>query len=82
MLFEAIFKPSDKSLYNDEARKHTNSRVALHEGWIAKEGPFLGQQCFYVPNSTVGVLPMNDLQELRPVSTVKWNEIHKNMGYA
>jgi len=82
MLFEAVFKPSKEGNYNDEALKHANTKIALNEGWIVQDGPFKGQQCFYVPNSTVGWIPMCDLKELKPVSAVQWTEILKNMGYA
>ena len=81
MFFEAVFKPSEKENYNEEALKHADTRIAVNEGWVAKDGPFKGQQCYYVPNSTVGLLPMCDLKELKPVPSVQWTELHKRMGY-
>jgi hypothetical protein len=82
MLFEATFKPSKEMKYNEDALKLANTKIALYQGWIVKEGPFKGQQCYYVPNSNVGWIPVSDLTELRPISTVQWQDLHKSCGFA
>ena len=82
MLFEAIFKPSDAMQYNAEAQKLANTKLALYAGWIVKEGPHKGQQCFYVPNSNIGWIPICDLKELKPVSSVQWTDLHKHLGFS
>lgn len=81
MLFEAVFKPSPEADYNEEALKHADTRIALSEGWIAKDGPHKGQMCFYVPNSTVGLIPASDLKNLKPIPAVQWTDLHRKMGY-
>ena len=80
MFYEGIFQPSEKMHYNIEAKRLAGKKIAVQVGWLIKEGPFKGQQCFYIPNSTVGWIPISDLKELKPISLVKLKEIHKSLG--
>ena len=82
MFFEALFTPSEEGLYSQEALKHANTKIALTKGGQLRDGPFKGQQCFYVPNSTVGGIPLCDLKELKSVPSVKWSDLLKKMGTA
>jgi hypothetical protein len=81
MYFEAIFEPSGTMEYVPEAKDLAGEKIAIQEGWIIQEGPFKGQLCFYIPNSTIGWIPKSDLKELKPVPFVRWKEIHKQSGY-
>ncbi len=81
MFFEAIFEPSAQTDYNADAKKLTGKRIAVLDGWIVKDGPFKGQHGFYIPSSTVGWIPIGDLKELKPISLVRWKEIHKTLGF-
>ena len=80
MFYEAIFHPSEKMDYNTDAKKIAGKKIAVIDGWIVKDGPFKGQNCFYIPNSEVGWIPICDLKELKPISLTKWKEIHKSLG--
>ena len=55
MYFEAVFQPSNDTEYNSDAADFVGKKVAIHEGWTLEDGPHKGQQCFYIPNSTVGL---------------------------
>jgi len=79
MFYEAIFEPSGKMKYSAEARKLTGRKIAIQEGWVLEEGPFKGQNCFYIPNTTVGLIPFGDLKELKPVSFTRWQEIFRSL---
>ena len=80
MFYEGIFQPSDNMNYNSDAKKLAGKKIAVQEGWIVEDGPFKGQICFYIPNSIVGWIPLDDLKELKPVSFAKWKEINKSLG--
>jgi hypothetical protein len=80
MYFEAVFQPSKDTEYNSDAADFVGKKVAIHEGWTLQEGPHKGQQCFYIPNSTVGCIPESDLQELKSVPFVQWKEIFNQTG--
>ena len=54
MFYEAIFQPSEKMNYNTDAKRLAGKKIAVQEGWIVKDGPFKGRNCFYIPNATVG----------------------------
>ena len=81
MFYEAIFQPSEKMNYNTDAKRLAGKRIAVQDGWIVKDGPYKGQNCFYIPNSTVGWIPQCDLKELKPTSFVMWNEIFRSIGF-
>ena len=81
MYYEAIFKPSKNMKYSKDAKALAGKRIAAQEGWIIEEGPYKGQNCFYIPNSTVGWIPKNDLKELKPVSFAKWKVIYTSLGF-
>ena len=63
--------------YTTEAKRLAGKKIAVQDGWIIEDGPFKGQNCFYIPNSTVGWIPQCDLIRLKPTSLVKWKEIAK-----
>jgi len=79
MFFEAIFQPEKLKEYNSNVRSLVGKNIPIVEGWIIKEGPHEGQHCFYIPNSTVGVIPACDLKEIKPVSNAKWKEMHNSL---
>jgi hypothetical protein len=81
MMYEAIFQPSDKNAYNEEAGKIAGKKVAVYSSGIMADGPFKGQDCYYIPSSTVGFIPRSDLKELKSVSLVQWKQIHKRLGF-
>ena len=81
MFYEAIFKPSKSMNYNSEAKKLAGKRIAVQDGWVVEEGPFKGQDCFYVPNSTIGWIPMDDLKEIKPVSFARWKVVYHSLGF-
>ena len=80
MYFEAVFQPSDDTDYKSDIAGFVGKKVAIQEGWILEEGPHRGQQCFYMPNSTVGCIPASDLQELKTIPYAQWKEIHNQTG--
>jgi hypothetical protein len=80
MYFEAVFQPSNGTEYNSTAADFVGKKVAVQEGWILKEGPHKGQQCYYIPNSTVGCIPMSDLKELKSIPFVQWKVIYNQAG--
>jgi len=80
MYFEAVFQPSNDTDYKSDVANFVGKRVAIQEGWILEEGPHRGQQCFYMPNSTVGCIPASDLQELKTIPYAQWKEIYNQTG--
>ena len=80
MYFEAVFQPSDDTDYNSDFADFVGRKVAIREGWVLEEGPHKGQQCFYMPNSTVGCIPASDLQGLKNIPYVQWKEIYNQSG--
>ena len=80
MYFEAVFQPSNGTEYNSDASDFVGKKVAINAGWTLEEGPHKGQQCFYIPNSTVGCIPESDLQELKSIPFVQWKEIFDQTG--
>lgn len=81
MFYEGIFQPSKNMKYNAEAKKLAGKKIPVQDGWIIEEGPYKGQNCFYIPNSTVGWIPKDDLKELTPISFIRWKEIHNSLGF-
>ena len=80
MYYEAIFEPSEKLDYNADAKKLEGKKIAVRDGWIMENGPFKGQDCFYIPNSTIGLIPISDLKGLKPISFARWNQIQISLG--
>jgi len=80
MYFEAVFQPSNDTDYKSDVANFVGKRVAIQEGWILEEGPHRGQQCFYMPNSTVGCIPASDLQKLKTIPYAQWKEIYNQTG--
>ena len=63
MYFEAIFQPNNLTHYNsDDVQKIVGKKIAVQDGWILEKGPHKGQQGYYLPNSTVGLIPASDLK--------------------
>jgi hypothetical protein len=79
MFYEAIFEPSKEFDYSKEAKKLAGKKVAVCDGGILNDGPLKGKNCFYVPSSTVGFIPINDLRDLKPISQVRWQEIRNTL---
>ena len=79
MFYEAVFQPLKRKNYNAEAKKLAGKKIAVQDGWIIEDGPLKGQNCFYIPNSTVGWIPMDDLIDLKPISFTKWKEIYNHL---
>jgi hypothetical protein len=77
MYFEAIFQPSDASTYNDNADRIAGKRIAIQDGWVIEEGPYKGQQCYYIPNSTMGQIPASDLKDIRSIPYARWSDLLK-----
>ncbi|MFO7687232.1 MAG: hypothetical protein R6V60_14205 [Desulfobacterales bacterium] len=76
MYFEAIFQPHNLTFYNSgEIHKIIGKKIALQDGWILEEGPHKGQQGYYLPNSTVGLIPASDLKEIRVIPYAQWKDI-------
>jgi len=75
VFFEAIFQPQEQAEYNDEAKELIGKRIALQDGWILKDGPYKGQQCFYVPGTHVGVIPLSHLEGIKDIPFVKWEDL-------
>ena len=76
MYFEAIFQPSSLTNYNSESiQKIVGKKVALQDGWVLEEGPHKGQQGYYLPNSTVGLIPASDLKEIKVIPYAQWKDI-------
>ena len=82
MHFEAVFQPADQTSYNADAVNFVRKKIAIQAGWIIDEGPHKGQQCFYVPNSTIGTIPQSDLRELKDIPYVQWKDLHNHLGLA
>jgi hypothetical protein len=80
MYFEAIFNPSQTAEYNATAKGFIGKKIAVQEGWIIKEGPHRGQQCFYLPNSKVGEIPASDLKDLKNIPYVRWKALYDRIG--
>ena len=81
MFYEAIFQPSGEMEYNADAKSLEGKTIAVQEGWIIEEGPFKGENCFYIPSSTVGWIPKSDLKQLKPISFTKCKEIQIRLGF-
>ena len=81
MFYEAIFQPSEKMNYSTDAKKLAGKKIAVQDGWIVEDGPFKGQNCFYIPNSTVGWIPQCDLIGLKSTPFTHWKDIVKNLGF-
>jgi hypothetical protein len=76
MYFEAIFEPNNLTHYNsDDVQKIIGKKIAVQDGWILEEGPHKGQQGYYLPNSTVGLIPASDLKEIRVIPYAQWKDI-------
>ena len=76
MYFEAIFQPSSLTNYDsDSVQKIVGKKIALQDGWVLEEGPHKGQQGYYLPNSTVGLIPASDLKEIRVIPYSQWKDI-------
>ena len=80
MYYEAVFNPCQPKDYNHDALSFVGKKIALQDGWIIKEGPYKGQHCFYLPESTVGTIPSSDLENLKSIPYVQWKTIFDQIG--
>jgi len=80
MYFEAVFQPLNDSDYNSDAAGFMGKKVPVQEGWILEKGPHKGQQCFYMPNSTIGCIPECDLKQIKSVPYVQWKTVFNQIG--
>jgi len=81
MFYEAIFEPSENGDYDADAMDLAGKMIAVEDGRVIDEGDHKGQQCFYIPNSTVGWIPSSDLKNIKTVPFVRWKEIHSSIGF-
>jgi len=79
MFFEAIFSPVNKKEYNSEAAGLVGKKLPVKEGWIIDDGPYKGQQCYYAPNTTIGKIPISDLQELTSIPFARWQQLYNSI---
>jgi len=79
MLYEAVFDPSEQSDYPSHLLKLKGKRLALHGSSVAAQGPFKGEECFYIPNTTIGLIPVRDLKNIRSVPFVEWEKTFKQL---
>lgn len=76
MHFEAIFKPKDSTEYTPLADQLIGKKIAILNGWQIEDGPHKGQYSYYMPNSTLGMIPQSDLSEIKSVPYVQWRILH------
>lgn len=81
MYYEATFNPSGILDYNNNVQELAGKKIAIQAGWLIKEGLLKGQECYYVPNSTIGMIPESDLDNLKPLPFVKWRDLLSRMGF-
>ena len=81
MYYEATFKPSEPTDYITDAESLIGQRICIQQGWILEEGPYRGEQCYYIPNTTIGTIPASHLVDIEPISYARWREIHKHLGF-
>jgi hypothetical protein len=79
MYFEAIFSPTNQKEYKSEAAGFVGKRLPVQEGWIIDDGPYKGQQCYYAPNTTIGRIPLSDLQELKSIPYARWQQLYSSI---
>ena len=79
MYFEAIFHPANQKEYKSEAVDFVGKRLPIQEGWIIDEGPYKGQQCYYVPNTTIGRIPISDLQDVKSIPYARWQQLYSSI---
>ncbi len=79
MYFEAIFKPADKAEYSNEAEDFVGKKLPIQQGWVIDDGPHKGQQCYYAPNTTIGRIPVSDLQELKSIPYARWQQLYNSI---
>jgi len=82
MYFEAVFSPTDQAEYNSEAVSCVGKKLAVQQGWIIEEGPHKGQQCYYVPNTTIGRIPQSDLKDLKNIPYAQWKQVLNSIDLA
>jgi hypothetical protein len=80
MYFEAVFQPSNEGNYKSEAKRIIGKKIAVQDGWILEEGPHKGQQGYYIPKSTMGLIPASDLKEIRNIPYVRWKDIFNSVA--
>jgi hypothetical protein len=79
MYFEAIFQPSTTDTYNGQAANIIGKKIAVQDGWVLENGPHKGQLGYYLPNSTIGLIPASDLKEIRNIPYARWKDLFKKV---
>ena len=82
MFYEALFQPQNLAQYIDEAKTLIGKMIPLQGGFIPRDGPYKGHQCFYIANSKMGLIPHYDLIEIRSIGLRRWQVIHQKLGYS
>ena len=77
--FEGVFNPANQAEYNAEAKNFVGKRLPVQEGWIIEDGPYKGQQCYYAPNTRIGKIPQSDLEDLKPIPFVQWEQLYTSI---
>ena len=81
MYFEAVFNPSEDLEYSNDAKTLAGKKIAGQAGGMRKEGQVKCQECYDIPNSTVGLIPICDLKEIKPLPYVKWRDLLAQLGF-
>lgn len=82
MYFEATFHPSNPTEYNADAEPLVGKRISIQQGWILEDGPYQGELCYYIPNTTIGTIPTSHLDNIEPIAYSKWRTIHSHLGFS
>ena len=80
MFYEALFRPKNLKDYVDEAKTLIDKSIPLQGGWVSREEPHLGQQCFYIAESGVGSIPFCDLQDIKSIGVPRWRALRHGLG--
>jgi len=82
MYYEAFFQPQNLTYYVKEAETLVGKNIPLQGGLVSKDGPHKGQQCFYMANSKMGLIPFEDLKDIKSIGLRRWQEIQRELGLA
>lgn len=79
MHFEGVFNPANQTEYTAEAKHFVGKKLPVQEGWIIEDGPHKGQLCYYAPNTRIGKIPQSDLEDLKPIPFVRWEQLYASI---
>ena len=82
MYYEAFFQPQKLADYVNEAQTLVGKKIPLQGGLVSKDGPHKGQQCFYLANSKMGLIPFEDLKDIKSIGLRRWQEIQRELELA